>query len=286
MTLAEWCRYIENALSKEGIENSLQEAKWLIAGALKGDASMIILKPEYVPSPQEERILQEWTARRLTGEPLSRLKGIREFWSLPFQLNAHTLDPRPDTETLIEGILQWIGKRTDEPWRILDLGTGSGCLLITLLHELKGATGVGVDLEERALEMARLNALTNKVEARALFYQGNWGAELSGSFDIIVSNPPYIPLKDKSTLDKNVSEFDPALALFGGDDGLECYRFLRGDIKRLLSPHGIAVLEIGGGMREGVEALFQASGFSTLFILKDLENRERAIGFTSNFPLL
>ncbi len=278
MTLAEWCHFIEKSLSDAGFKNPLQEAKWLIAGALNADTSMIILKPEYLPSPQEELILKEWTTRRLKGEPLSRLKGIREFWSLPFHLNAHTLDPRPDTETLIEGVLQWIGNRNAKPWHILDLGTGSGCLLISLLHELKNATGVGVDVEEKALEMARFNASLNKVDLRTLFCQGNWGQDLLGSFDIIVSNPPYIPLKDKSTLDKNVSDFDPSLALFGGEDGLDCYRLLSTDIKRLLSPTGLAVLELGVGQRENVEALFQSSGFSTLFILKDLGGVERAVG--------
>lgn len=278
MTIGEWHRFVEKALSEAGLDNASSEAKWLIASTLGKESSFVTLYPTYLPSPREEDKIQEWLGRRLKGEPLSRLKGVREFWSLPFHLNEHTLDPRPETELLVEGVLKWIGKRRVDPWRILDLGTGSGCLLIALLHELKKATGLGIDLSEDALTMARFNAALNGVDSRAAFQKGNWGEGLDGSFDIIVSNPPYIPLKDKETLEKSVVQFDPSLALFGGEDGLECYRILVQDIKRLLAVGGLAVLEIGYGQRKDVEALFQGAGFNTLFVLKDLAGIERAIG--------
>jgi release factor glutamine methyltransferase len=284
VTLLEWRHLVQGALSKAGLVNPALEAKWLIAGALGRDNSFATLHPTYAPSPEEEGVIQEWLSRRLKGEPLSRLKGVREFWSLPFHLNEHTLDPRPETERLVEGVLNWVGTRTRDSWRILDLGTGSGCLLITLLHELKKATGVGIDLSGAALEMAQTNAILNGVETRATFQQGNWGEGQLGSFDIIVSNPPYIPLQEKDTLAQDVLLFDPSLALFGGTDGLECYRHLVNDMKRLLSPGGVAVLEIGYGQRDEVEALLSSAGFYPLFVLKDLAGIDRIIGVRSVPP--
>jgi release factor glutamine methyltransferase len=277
MTLLEWRRIVEAKLVKTGFENASQEAKWLLASALGRDNSFITLNPTHPLSIEEEKILQTWLERRLQGEPLSRIKGVREFWSLPFHLNEHTLDPRPDTEVIVEGVLKWVGDRTSVPWRILDLGTGTGCILIALLHELKGSAGVGVDLSEGALTMAKSNAALNGVEERATFQQGHWGAELMGPFDIIVSNPPYVPLKDKNTLEKGVLHFDPSLALFGGEEGLNCYPILIDDIKRLLHLEGIAVLEIGFGQREAVETLLHSAGFKILSILKDLGGIERGV---------
>jgi release factor glutamine methyltransferase len=277
MTLAEWRQLGEDKLVKAGFENASQEAKWLLVSALGRENAFIILNPTYLLSKEEEDILQIWLERRLQGEPLSRIKGVREFWSLPFHLNEHTLDPRPDTEVIVEGVLKWIGDQKDFPWRILDLGTGTGCILIALLSELRRATGVGVDLSEGALDMAKSNAALNGVDERATFQQGSWGTGLEGFFDIIVSNPPYIPLKDKNILEKGVLHFDPSPALFGGEDGLDCYPILIGDFKRLLAPNGMAVLEIGYGQRKAVEALLHSAGFKTLSILKDLAGIERGI---------
>lgn len=280
MSLKQLYHLVSEALSKEGFRQAHQEAKWLLAGALGRDPSFITLNPSYSPSFTEEQKIQEWLKRRLEEEPLSRIRGIREFWSLPFHLNEHTLDPRPDTEVLVEGVLKRVGGLKTDPWSILDLGTGSGCILISLLHELPNATGLGVDINEGALTMARQNATRNGVNSRARFLQGNWTRNLKGSFDIIVSNPPYIPLRDKDILAKGVSSFDPPQALFGGEDGLGCYRVLAQTIKPLLSPHGFALFEIGAGQRKDVETLFQQEGFETLCIILDLAGIERAIGFT------
>jgi len=279
MTLKEWRHFVEKALAAAEFENVSQEAKWLIAGALEKESFFLTLHPTYTPSPSEDAQIREWLQKRLQGEPLSRLKGVREFWSLPFHLNEHTLDPRPDTEVIIEGVLKWVGPRENNPWRILDLGTGSGCLLIALLHELPSSTGMGVDIKEEALSMAKSNAILNAVEDRAHFHQSNWAEGLQGPFDIIVSNPPYIPLKDKKTLDKGVLLYDPPEALFGGEDGLVCYRILSQEIKPLLSPQGIVVLEIGKDQGKDVETIFQKTGFSVHFILKDLAGINRVLGF-------
>lgn len=279
MTLKEWRLFIENALSNAGFQNAFDEAKWLLSSALEQENSFVTLNPTYTPSSLEAAKIEDWLKRRLKGEPLSRMKGIREFWSLPFHLNEHTLDPRPETEVIVEGVLKWVGQRTLNPWRILDLGTGSGCLLIALLHELKRATGIGVDMSKDTLSMAQKNAVINGVGHRATFLESHWGKGLEGTFDIIVSNPPYIPLREKESLEKSVRDYDPPQALFGGENGIDCYRILSQDIKPLMMPQSLVVLEIGAGQRKDVEELFQTAGFHTLFILKDLAGIERTIGF-------
>lgn len=282
MTLKEWHRLGSKILEQAGLANAPQEAKWLIAGALDRDPSFITLNPLYIPTEEEAAKIQNWLKRRNTGEPLSRLKGMREFWSLPFYLNEYTLDPRPDTEILIEATLRWLEGKKNHPWTILDLGTGSGCILISLLHELPHAKGMGVDIDKEALTMAHHNALLNKVDSRATFLQGNWVENVQGVFDIIVSNPPYIPLKDKDTLAREVKCFDPSQALFGGEDGLDCYRILAQQIKPFLSPHGMAAFEIGAGQRKDAETLFQKADFKILFVQSDLAGIDRVLGVSLN----
>ncbi|MBX9785713.1 MAG: peptide chain release factor N(5)-glutamine methyltransferase [Alphaproteobacteria bacterium] len=282
MTLTEWRKAIEGAMIQVGFSQTSQEAKWLLGAAINREGAFITLNPSYTPTPLEEKTIQDWLARRLKGEPLSRIKGMREFWSLPFQLNEHTLDPRPESELIIEAVLKWIGPCSKEPWRLLDLGTGSGCLLISLLHELKNASGMGVDIEEKALSMAQKNAELNGVLPRAHFQISNWGEGIREKFDIIVSNPPYIPLQEKETLEKAVLAYDPAQALFGGENGLDCYALLAKTIPHLLAPKGLVVLEIGMGQSASVTSLFQERGFQRLFVLKDLQGIERTLAFEMN----
>lgn len=280
MTLKEWHLFLTGALTKAAFDNAAQEAKWLLVGALEKDTTFLLLNPSYVPSDKEKERLKEWLQRRLKGEPLSRIKGIREFWSLPFHLNEQTLDPRPETEILVEGVLKWVGERRASSWRILDLGTGSGCLLIGLLHELSQATGVGVDISEAAVRMAQENASMNGVGERSTFLQGNWTEGLEGSFDIIVSNPPYIPLTEAQDLGKGVVPFDPPVALFGGEDGLDCYRILAQQLKSYLKEEGLVMLEMGSTQRQAITDLFEAAGFKVLYVLKDLAGLERVLSLT------
>jgi release factor glutamine methyltransferase len=279
MTLAEWRKTIESAMIQAGFQEASQEAKWLLGAVINRDGAFVILNPTYIPTAAEEKTIQAWLARRLKGEPLSRIKGMREFWSLPFQLNEYTLDPRPESELIIEAVLKWIGPRKGEPWRLLDLGTGSGCLLVSLLHELKNATGIGVDIEEKALVMAQHNAELNGVLPRARFQISNWGEGIREPFDIIVSNPPYIPLEEKETLEKAVLNYDPPQALFGGEEGLDCYAQIAKAIPLLRASGGLVVLEIGRGQCPSVTALFQKQGFQRLFVLKDLQGIERTLAF-------
>jgi len=179
----------------------------------------------------------------------------------------------------VEGVLKWVGKRKATPLTILDLGIGSGCILLSLLHELPNATGLGVDINEGALSIARHNATLNGVNSRVRFLESNWAESVCGSFNIIVSNPPYIPLGDRENLAKEVRGFDPHQALFAGDDGLSCYRVLAQQVKPLLAPHGVALFEIGANQRKDVENLFHSAGFQTLFVLLDLAGIERVVGF-------
>jgi release factor glutamine methyltransferase len=189
--------------------------------------------------------------------------GNREFWSLSFRLSPATLSPRPDTETIVEACLAVLPDRQGA-YRLLDLGTGTGAILIALLSERPGAFGVGIDKAVEAVAVARLNAEDNGVAARAAFAEGDWMAGLVGPFDLIVSNPPYIPSRDIAGLDREVREHDPALALDGGADGLDAYRRIAADAPRLLARGGCLIFELGIGQAQDVAALMRAAGFTIL----------------------
>jgi len=286
-TLKDIRKKVAKALEDQGFENAIDEAKWLLAYVLGRDSSYITLNGDETFPEELTPKLQETLQRRLRHEPLSRIRGCREFWSLEFDLNAHTLDPRPDSEILIEGVLSKIMSHPcggEDPknkhYRILDLGTGTGCLLISLLKELPQAYGIGGDYSFEALQMARHNAEKLGVGERASFYQGCWSEALSGPFDIIVSNPPYIPYHDKEALAPEVSEFDPTLALYGGEDGYDCYRELAQDLFRVLAPHGLIALELGQGQRCEVQSIFQNMGYLMLDVIRDLQGIERVIIFS------
>jgi release factor glutamine methyltransferase len=213
--------------------------------------------------------------RRLSGEPLSRILGVREFWGLPFELSADTLDPRPDTETLIEAVLERY--RDTPPRRILDIGTGSGCILIALLHEFPQAMGVGTDLSAGAVEMARRNTLSNGVSDRASFIQTCWTKGVEGPFDLILSNPPYIPTGVIPNLAPEVKNHDPILALDGGEDGLGAYKVIIKEIKNLLAPGGRIFLETGFDQAGQVARLVAEHGATPERIIPDLGGNPRVV---------
>jgi release factor glutamine methyltransferase len=212
------------------------------------------------------------------GIPLSRILGHREFWGLNFRLSPATLDPRPDTETLIEAILKTFPDQK-APLKILDLGTGTGCIIISLLSEYRDAQGVAIDINPDALETAWENGIQNGVSERLQLLQGNWFNPLDPEdrFDIIVSNPPYISESDYKTLDKNVMDFDPIQALVGGEDGLECYRRIALGFKRHLNPSGALVLELGYGQEKGVLRMFSPQNKNEIKTFKDLSGIVRCI---------
>lgn len=247
-------------------------------GALGLDAAHIDLRAPFGAAASDR--LDAYAARRLAGEPVWRILGEREFWGLPFRLSPATLEPRPDSETLVEAALAALKHRRDEPLAILDLGTGTGCLLIALLSEFRAAQGVGVDLSEDACTTARGNAALNGVADRIVIRQGEWTRGLSRRFDLVVSNPPYIPTGEIATLSPAVRDHDPLLALDGGDDGLACYRALAAALPDALAPGGLAVLEIGAGQGPDVVTLMQAAGLRSSGSRRDLGGHERALLFT------
>jgi release factor glutamine methyltransferase len=221
--------------------------------------------------------LEAMIARRVAGEPVGRIIGRRAFWTLDVHLSAETLEPRPDSEALIEAALEALGPRRAEPLTILDLGVGSGCLLLSLMSECPASVGVGVDVSEGALRTARANARAAGLSDRCRWIAGDWDAALRLRADIILSNPPYIASGDIAMLARDVRLHDPHRALDGGADGLDAYRRLAGAIPRLLAQDGWAVIELGAGQRDDVTALFSAQGLAAAGCRHDLAGIPRAL---------
>jgi release factor glutamine methyltransferase len=216
---------------------------------------------------------------RLAGQPVSRITGKREFWGLPFVINSLVLDPRPDTETVVEFALELLdrdGPRT-RPLRIADLGVGSGAILLALLSELPNARGIGTDITQATLEVARSNARALGLNARADFVASDFGDALKGPFDLVVSNPPYIPTAEIKTLAHEVREYDPRHALNGGPDGLAAYQAIAADAPRLIGSSGHLVIEIGQGQADDATALFRAQGLAVAPPRPDLAGIPRAL---------
>jgi release factor glutamine methyltransferase len=220
---------------------------------------------------------QRYAARRVAGEPLSRIVGRREFWGLAFALSPETLDPRPDTETIVEAALAAFAARRGEALRIVDFGVGSGALLAALLSEFPAARGVGVDLSPGAAAQARANLDSLGLFARSEIRVGDWADGLDGPFDLIVANPPYVASGDIAGLAREVRDHDPRLALDGGADGLDAYRALAPAIARLLAPAGRFFVEVGAGQATDVIAIAGAAGLADLATHPDLAGIERVV---------
>jgi release factor glutamine methyltransferase len=261
-------------LKSAGVDNPRRDARILLTAAL-GLASNAHL-PDRAPTAAQARGFKAMLARRTKREPVSRILGRREFWTLTLKLNRDTLDPRPDSETLVEAVLARIPDKA-RALRILDLGTGTGCLLLALLSELKNATGLGVDRAPGAVSAARANAKTAGLAARARFAQGDWSRGLERRFDLVVSNPPYIPGGEIGGLQPEVARFDPRAALDGGRDGLAAYRAILKDLNRVLAPHALVAFEIGQGQAGAVARLLKAVGLQVLETKRDLGGIERCI---------
>ncbi|MFN3400045.1 MAG: peptide chain release factor N(5)-glutamine methyltransferase, partial [Ferrovibrio sp.] len=214
--------------------------------------------------------------RRLRREPVSKIIGRREFWSLDFRTSPDVLDPRGDSETLVAGVLAAIPDRRAS-LRIVDFGTGSGCLLLSLLHELPNATGVGIDVSPPALSVAQDNAERLGLSSRCLFRLGSWGKGIEGTFDILISNPPYIESGVVPGLEPEVADYDPLLALDGGADGLDAYRALLPDLARLATKDAFAALEVGMGQDVAVSHLLAGAGFGEIAVLPDLSGIGRVV---------
>lgn len=270
---------VRSSLSEAGIAVPRLEARLLVGHALGGGAEAVVGDPQRPLTGDQRSRLDAALARRVLREPLAYILGGREFWSLPFRVTADTLVPRPETETLVEAALAWAGERRsgDAAMRILDLGTGSGCLLLALLSELPGAWGVGVDLSAAALAVARDNADALGLARRACFAAGDWASALGGGFDLVVANPPYIADAELPGLAPEIVRFEPRLALAGGADGLAAYRVIAPRLRRLVAPGGAAFLEVGAGQAPEVAAMLSGHGFQGVDIKTDLAGVGRCL---------
>jgi release factor glutamine methyltransferase len=265
-------------LAAAGIEGARGDA-WLLLSAATGRSRAELIAGTPVPlGPADEKRLAALAARRLRRQPMAYILGSREFWSLPFQVGPAVLVPRPESETVIEAALENIADRAAR-LRIVDLGTGSGCLLLALLSELPHASGLGTDRSAAALAIARTNAERLDPAGRATFREGDWGRDLAGPFDLIVSNPPYVARADAAGLPPEVRAFEPEEALFAGADGLEAYRTLGPDCARLLAEDGVACLEIGQGQGAAVAGIMRRHGLQLVASRPDLAGIERCLMF-------
>ncbi len=267
---------LTDRLRVAGIPSARLDARILLAYALAVDGTQVFSHPERRLTAAEADQVEALAARRERREPISHIIGQREFWSLPFKVTSDTLDPRPDTETVVEAALSHMADR-QAPLKLLDFGTGTGCILLALLSELPYASGLGVDVSQAALAVAADNAKALGFDRRAGFVFGDWGRGIDGLFDVIVSNPPYIPEQEIAGLEVEVSAFEPKGALAGGPDGLDCYRAMAPDVMRLLKPGGIAVLEVGQGQAEAVSLILQNTGLVSIGVRRDLAGVARCV---------
>ncbi|MBV1701113.1 MAG: peptide chain release factor N(5)-glutamine methyltransferase [Hyphomicrobiales bacterium] len=274
-TRAQAVRQLTETFGAAGLESPALDARLLVCAGLEIDHAGLILRPD-LPLGVQASVVQSYAQRRLAHEPVSRILGEREFWGLRFAVTPAVLDPRADSETIVESALACLDDR-GRRWRILDIGTGSGALLAALLHELPQASGLGIDVSGEACKMARANLAQLGMATRANVRHCNWDDLHGLGMDLIVSNPPYIEARAIAGLAPEVRLHDPMLALDGGADGLAAYRGLMPVLARNLVPGGASVLEIGAGQAEDVCALAQAQGFAIIAQTPDLNQIVRAI---------
>lgn len=270
-------RGVRDLFRRAGIETPELDARIFAEAAFGMDRLTLVNREREIATPEQLRALEALAARRLKGEPVSRIIGEREFWGLSFRLNDATLVPRPETEMLVQRGLEVVGP-LDRP-RILDLGTGTGCIAVSMLTEFSDMSAVAVDLSKDALDMARFNADRHGVGDRFETRQGSWFDPLEPGerFDLIVSNPPYIESAAIETLMVEVRDHDPRLALDGGPDGLRPYRAIAREAASFLRPGGAVLLEIGTGQGSAVTDLFAEAGFKRIEVEHDLNGHERMI---------
>lgn len=272
MTRALVLREAAARLAAAGVPDAMGDARALLRWASGLSAASFSVSLNDAPAPDEAARFAAAVVRRESRVPVSQIIGAREFWGRMFRVTPDVLDPRPETEILIAAALAG-----PAPRRILDLGLGSGCILLTLLAERPAAQGVGVDLSPAALAVAAGNAAALGVAGRADLRQGDWAAGVEGPFDLLVSNPPYIPEAEVKNLSPEVRGHEPRMALTPGGDGLSPYRIIAAEAPRLLVPGGRALMEFGAGQEGDVAAILRAAGASRVDFHHDFDGRPRCV---------
>ncbi len=263
-------------LSAAGIAGPVIDARLLVEAAADATRVDIVTDPQRLLTPAQEAILDDYLSRRERREPVSHILGRKGFWKIMLNVTADVLTPRPDTETVVEYSLRDFPEHA--AWSILDLGVGSGAILLALLAERPAAKGLGIDISEEALAVARDNAAALGLAGRVALLRSDWSAILDdGTFDLVVSNPPYIANHVIETLEPEVRDHEPRLALEGGPDGLDHYRTLAPEILRVLKPGGRFAVEIGFDQKEPVETLFRNAGAQGVQTIRDLSDRDRVV---------
>lgn len=275
-TLVSAWKSAQARLKAQQIDSPSIDARLLLEAATGASRMDILTDPYRVVTPEQATVLDDYVERRLKREPVSRILGRKGFWKIMLNVTPDVLSPRPDTETILDILM--LVRAKHEAFTLIDMGTGSGAILLAALAERSAATGIGTDISSEALAVARENAANLGLDGRATFLRTEWGTGLADhSFDVVVSNPPYIASSEIDALDPEVRDHDPRLALDGGPDGLAAYRQLVPEIVRLLKPDGIFAVEIGFDQGEAVKSLFADAGFSDLKIIKDLGDRHRVV---------
>lgn len=267
---------VRTALAAAGVDNPRLDARLIVGAASGATIEQMIARPELPVDAVSAAFARALAERRAEGAPVAYLLGSKEFWSLDFLVTGATLVPRPDSETLVEAALARCSDWS-RAWRVADLGTGSGCLLLAFLSERPNATGVGVDASFEALAVARANAHAHRFDARTRFVCGNWSSALAGPFDLIFANPPYIPSEDIPLLAREVRDYEPYEALDGGPDGLDHYRAILADLPRILAPGGAVVFEVGQGQALAVADLCETVDLKVETIRRDLGGVSRCV---------
>lgn len=275
-TAADLLREGARRLGAAGVDTAALDAKVLLMHALGLSREDLAAGRGRTVTAAGRRRFEALVERRAAREPVARLTGTREFWSLPFAVSGATLIPRPDSETVVATALSLVRDRNAH-LRILDLGTGTGCLLLALLSELPDAWGVGVDVSEPALRTARANAAALGIGPRAVFLCTDWNSSVDCRFDIVLSNPPYIPSKNIATLEPEVAVHEPTRALDGGADGLDAYRAITPALPGLLAEGGRALFEVGPTQAADVAALLSIHGLAAAHVARDLGGRPRCV---------
>ena len=279
MFLSDLQTAITKKLFDSGIETSSLDSRIILKEVFCFDEKELILNSQSIVTKNKISEVYKILARRISGEPVSKIFGKRDFYKSTFLISEDVLDPRPETELIIEIANNFI---LDKGYKnFIDLGTGSGCIILSILKDNKSLRAIGIDISNKAINIAQKNCSNLNLEKQATFLVSNWLSKVSGSYDLIISNPPYIPSKDVDALSANVKNYDPLISLDGGEDGLKCYRQIAEDINRVIGKNGRVVLEIGYNQAEDVIKIFESKDFIFLDKYIDINGLDRILTFES-----